>query len=384
MRTDSGYLPRTIFVEKGAEKAPLVRRILSNCRDIPRRTVSGRRELEALLAGGDDPVGEGKKVLYLARQNGSFVKPCPCTPGYIGCSYFIVNSVLNCPLDCTYCILQLYLGGRPLTAFYNLERLWSELDRLLAKTRGRPIRIGTGELSDSLALDHLTGAAGDFVSYFRARPGALFELKTKTAAIEGLLRAGPAANIVVSWSLNPQSVARRDEKGAAAVPARLEAAGEAVRRGFFVGFHFDPLVLFRCWEEAYGQLVDSLFRAVPAGRIRWISLGSLRFPPALKNIIEDRFPQSRLVHEELVPGRDGKLRYFKPQRLELYRKVAAMIRHYGGGDIPLYFCMEDPEVWEGVLKWRPRRKAEVELSLSPRSVGSKSVLGPSRIRGPSL
>jgi len=51
-----------------------------------------------------------------------------------------------------------------------------------------------------------------------------------------------------------------------------------------------------------------------------------------------------------------------------------MIRDSGGESVPLYFCMEDPEVWEGVLGWRPRRKAEVELSLSPRSVGSKSIL----------
>jgi len=374
MKKNTGYLPSTIFVEKGAESAPLVRRVLRNCRDVPRRTVSGRREVAERLAGGADPVAEGKKVLYLARQNGSFVKPCPCTPRYIGCSYFIVNSVLNCPLDCTYCILQLYLGGGPLTVFCNLERLWSEIDRLLGKTRGRPVRIGTGELSDSLALDHLTGASRELVSFFRARPGALFELKTKTAAVEGLFRSRPAENIVVSWSLNPHAVARKDERGAAPVRDRLEAAREAARRGFPVGFHFDPLVLFRGWEEAYGRLIDSLFRSVPARSIRWISLGSLRFPPALRGIMEARFPQSRLVHAELVPGRDGKLRYFKPLRLGLYRKMVEMIRNGGGADVPLYFCMEDSEVWERVLKWKPRRKAEVELSLSPRSVGSKSIL----------
>jgi len=144
------------------------------------------------------------------------------------------------------------------------------------------------------------------------------------------------------------------------------------RRGFGVGFHFDPLVLFPGWEEAYGRLIEALFRSVPAGRLRWLSLGSLRFPPPLKGIIERRFPTSRLIHAELLPGRDGKLRYFKPLRLELYRKVTAMIRDAGGKSVPLYFCMEDSEVWERVLKWRPRRKAEIELSLSPRSVDSKS------------
>ena len=373
MKKNPSFRPSTVFLEKGAEDTPMARRVLGNCPDIPRLTVSGRREVEERLAGGADPVGEGKQVLFLSRHKGAFVKPCPCTARYIGCSYFIINSVLNCPLDCTYCILQLYLGGGPLTVFYNLGRLWTEIDRLLAKTRGRPVRIGTGELSDSLALDHLTGASGELVSFFRQRPGAILELKTKTADIEGLLRLRPAENVVVSWSLNPDAVVDQDETGAPAVGARLEAAAEAARRGFPVGFHFDPLILFRGWEDGYGRLIQLLFQSVPARRIRWLSLGSLRFPAALKGIIEARFPESRLVHAELVPGRDGKLRYFKPLRLELYRKIVEMIRDGGGAGIPLYFCMEDSEVWERVLKWRPRRKAEVELSLSTRSVGSKSI-----------
>ncbi len=374
MKRIAGFLPKAIFIEKGVEKAPLARRVIKNSGDVPIVTVGGRREAAERAAGGGDPVGEGKQVIYLARQNGSFIKPCPCTPHYVGCNYFIINSVLNCPLDCTYCILQLYLGGGPLTVFCNREDLWTELDRLLRKNRGRPLRIGTGELSDSLALDHLTEASGELISYFRTRPGAVLELKTKTAAVEHVLRSRPAENVVVSWSLNPHALARSDERGAAPARDRLDAAGEVARRGFQVGFHFDPLVLFRGWEEAYGRLVDSLFRAVPARRIRWISLGSLRFPPALRGVIETRFPRSRLIYAELLPGRDGKLRYFKPLRLELYRRTVEMIRNGGGRDVPLYFCMEDQEVWERVLKWRPRRKAEVELSLSPRSVGSKSIL----------
>jgi spore photoproduct lyase len=372
MKRSPGFLPKSIFIEKPAAATPLVRTVLENCPDIPRRIVGDRRELCGILEDAEDPVGEGKKVLFLALQKGAFVKPCPCTPRYIGCGYFIINSVLNCPVDCTYCILQLYLRNRPLTVFANLDRLWLELDRLLGKTAGRSIRLGTGELADSLALDHLTETCAQFVSYFRSRPRALFELKTKMASIDGLLRCPPAENILVSWSLNPPAVVLSDESGAAPVNDRLEAAREAVRRGFPVGFHFDPLVLFPGWEEEYGRLVEALFRSVPASRIRWISLGSLRFPPALKGIIEERFPESRLIYAELFPGRDGKLRYFKPLRLELYRKMVETIRSCGGGDVPLYLCMEDSEVWERVLKWRPRRKAEVELSLSPRSVGSKS------------
>jgi spore photoproduct lyase len=69
----------------------------------------------------------------------------------------------------------------------------------------------------------------------------------------------------------------------------------------------------------------------------------------------------------MIPGRDGKLRYFKPLRLELYRRIVGLLQENGGERIPLYFCMEDGEVWKKILKKNPGRKDDVELALSPRA-----------------
>jgi spore photoproduct lyase len=91
-------------------------------------------------------------------------------------------------------------------------------------------------------------------------------------------------------------------------------------------------------------------------------------------MIEDRFPGSRIILGELVPGRDGKLRYFKPLRLELYRKIVDLLHENGGKRIPLYFCMEDSEVWRNFLKKNPERKDDLEFALSPRIKGSRSNL----------
>jgi spore photoproduct lyase len=239
-----------------------------------------------------------------------------------------------------------------------MEDLWRELDGFIRRRKGRFVRLGTGELADSLALDHLTLAGREFVSYFRGKPNAFFELKTKTANIDRILDCAPADNVVISWSLNSEKIGRQEEKGAPSVHERIEAARLISRRGFPVGFHFDPLILYPGWEEDYGQVIDELRAAVPISRIRWISLGSLRFPPALKPVIEKRFPRSKIIYGEMVPGRDGKLRYFKPLRLELYRKIVGFLTCSGGPQVPLYFCMEDAEVWGKVLNRSPRRKDE--------------------------
>jgi spore photoproduct lyase len=367
---------KKIYVERDAASFPLTKSILDRCRGVPVEFVRDGREIDEGLAASADPVAEGKKILWLARQKGAFVKPCPCTPHYLGCNYFIINAALNCPLDCSYCILQLYLASPVTTVYVNLEDMWKELDIFRRRRKGKFSRIGTGELSDSLALDPFTRTSGDLMSYFEAKGDALFELKTKTTHIAGILQRPPSENIVVAWSLNSAKIAREEECGAPDVGERVEAAGVVSKKGFPVAFHFDPLILYPGWEEGYAGIIEKLFRTVRPSRVRWISLGSLRFPPALKPVIEKRFPRSRIIYAEMIPGRDGKLRYFKPLRLDLYQRIVRLIGFFGGGGIPLYLCMEDAEVWRQVLNKKPGRKEEIELSLSPRSNASNRKEGP--------
>jgi spore photoproduct lyase len=107
-----------------------------------------------------------------------------------------------------------------------------------------------------------------------------------------------------------------------------------------------------------------LFNAVDPDQIAWISLGSLRFPPSLKTIIKERFPSTKIVFDELIKGKDGKLRYFKPLRLELYKRIINLIKNWGGEKIPLYFCMESKEIWQRALGWVPKGQESLQAYLS--------------------
>jgi len=166
------YSPEKVFIDSAALSYPLTGKILEKLPDVPAEVVPDATDLAAWPAMGPDPVGEGKKYLHLAVQKGGFVKPCPCTPGYIGCNYFIVNAGLNCPLDCSYCILQDYLAGPFVTVFVNLDDLWRQLDVFIARLRGGTCRIGTGELTDSLVLDPLTGLSGTSFPISGISPGS--------------------------------------------------------------------------------------------------------------------------------------------------------------------------------------------------------------------
>ena len=102
-----------------------------------------------------------------------------------------------------------------------------------------------------------------------------------------------------------------------------------------------------------------VFSALAPEDIAYMSMGSLRFAPALKKVVQERFPKNRLMSAELFPGADGKLRYFKPLRLEMYRKMLGWIQQYMARP-PLYLCMESPDIWHRVFGTAPRCNAEME------------------------
>ena len=328
-------------------------------------------EVENVLAANawleqfPDPLAQGKQSLFLTEFPGRFLEPCPCTKGYFRCGYWNLHPVVGCPIDCSYCILQEYLNSYPIQVYLNLDDLFAEVVSFRRAHPNRRIRLGTGELADSLALEPELGIARRLIAFFRQEKNFVFELKTKTDRIEIFSNLSASEKIVVSWSVNPADTARSEENSAAEISARLAAAQKLARRGWPVGFHFDPLL---DWpgENSYLALVDEIFRTVPASQIAWISLGSLRFASRLKPLLKERHRGSRIPGGELFPGRDGKLRYLRPLREKLYRSLVRRIREHNPR-VLVYLCMEPEPMWQELLGASPRLiRKELALPLSER------------------
>jgi spore photoproduct lyase len=201
---------------------------------------------------------------------------------------------------------------------------------------------------DSLALEHLIGLVPAVAGFFRQRPHLRLELKTKTAHISPLLEQDYSDIFIVSWSLNAEEICAREETGASALFERIMAARELIDRGYRVGFHFDPLIVFDGWQEGYRATVELLKKHIPPERVVWISIGSLRFMPRLKHIAQQACAHTTIYTGEFVSGLDGKMRYLQEIRLELYTQLVGWLRDYSP-DICLYFCMESPYVWKRIM-----------------------------------
>lgn len=299
-----------------------------------------------------EPLPRGKATVHLTREAGAFLKPCPCSPGAVRCGYWVFTPAFQCPYGCTYCFLRLYAPDAPLTLYANLGDAREELARAAQAWAG-PVRVGTGQFSDSLALDPWTGHSRWLLELVGRFPHVQLELKTKSDRVEGLLETRPPANAVAAWSVNPPARIAEDEPGTASLPARLAAAAQASRAGYRVAFHFDPVMVDEGWEEPYRELAGELFEAVDPGRVAWVSLGTLRFPPRFLERWGPELRGRRAFFGELVPGEDGKLRTFWPLRRAVYRTLAAALRRRAGPDLRVYLCMEPASMWSAGLGWTP-------------------------------
>jgi spore photoproduct lyase len=361
------YRPEEILVERGEEDSPLVRRARERLPDVPVRLVEGyARSVE----GGGGDFGRAKRRLFFTRQKGSFLEHCSAgTTGLVCCNYLTLVPITNCPMDCTYCFLQEYLANNPtLKVFTNVDAMLREVAAAVDRHPRRSFRIGTGALSDSLALDPIIGLSGDLVPFFAARRNVLLELKTKSDCVEELLRHDPRDRVVVSWSVSPLEIASAEEHGAASFEERLAAARRCEAAGYRLGFHFDPMIEYPGWEEGYRGAIDRIFSAADARRVAWVSVGGLRLTPRLRAIVRARFPESRVLTTEQVPCRDGKWRDFQPLRVKMYRALVGWIKE-AAPSVPVYLCMETREVWEKVFGRAPSGDREVAAGLTRPIVG---------------
>jgi spore photoproduct lyase len=352
---------RRAIVESDAEKYKLCTHILQKARGIP-----VKKSVAQTLKGKPDSLEMEKDAVRLVAYQGELLKPCPGTHRYLCCGYQVLSIGTNCPLDCAYCVLQAYFNQPYLRVFVNIEERIQEVGLLIDSHPHKVFRIGTGEFTDSLALDPIVEWSKVLIPFIQKHRNAVLEFKTKTTRVKTLLSVHPRDRIIVSWSLNSPYIASVEERGAPSIQKRLEAAKRCQTEGFALGFHFDPLIDHRNWKDSYRRTIELLDRYISPRRIAWVSLGCLRFMPLLKPIIRKRHPGSRVLRAEFILGVDGKMRYFKPVRIEMYRFMMEHLIQWHS-DCGLYLCMESDDVWEMSMGWSPKDSEGLSRYLDQRA-----------------
>lgn len=301
--------------------------------------------LDTIIRGLERDGVESKRVVILKEFKGRFFQKCPGSPGMICCNYLVMNTCFNCLYNCSYCFLNSYLNSYGIMQFTNTGVLREELNKFIqSSSREMVYRVGTGEFTDSLMFDEVTGIAPDLIAETAPHENIMLELKTKSRNIDHLLGIADKGNTVISWTLGPERNICLYEEGTATLAERLSAAVEAAGSGYSVAFHFDPIILYDGWKRDYETLLERLFGEVDPSIIPWISLGGFRYAPAFRDALKSGSPGQDLTLGEMFPGQDGKIRYFKPRRVEMYKFLLDHMARYTSQPF-IYLCMESSGVW---------------------------------------
>lgn len=279
----------------------------------------------------------------LRKRKTKFIEIFRTTPPKNVCPNFYVLAHANgCPFtpQCSYCYLKSsFWSQKGPVAFNNVDKIFREARRWIAKDGLESYVLNLGNLSDSLAFEKKRPFIAPFVELFRTdaeakgRPHcALLVTKGGMAECATLFKIKPCANIIISFSVNHPDAARRFEAGAAPAADRFRAAARLKKLGWRVRIRIDPMIK--------GYDYAAVLRQTRALRPERVTLGMLR---AERNLPR-RAPKG-LFSELVLPELKKDLaRYPLPLRLTYYRKAIKALK-----DIcPIALCEEHKTVWDAL------------------------------------
>ena len=254
----------------------------------------------------------------------------------------------GCPFDCSYCYLQGTFHGanRKKPRMKNEKDIMRYLKEFLAwaDNKGLITLLNTGEVADSLGVpayvEHFLELALPILKE-HPKHRILFLTKGGTQHIKVLEKIPKEYrnSFIVSFSLNPEVVFERFEKGTAHPRDRIQAAKEAQQMGFEVRIRIDPMIPVEGWILYYCELVREILDNVKPTRI---TLGTLRALVKTRIYAKDK-SWLRYVSEKSPWG----LRIEENLRIRMYELAIELLRELGfQGDIAL--CKETLPVWEAL------------------------------------
>ena len=370
------WKPKEIIINEKVKDDPVTQYVLEVCGDVPvkyvadarRKTIVGASEKlkgkESML----DMILAGKRVLYIGPPGNDIVDVFTMKDERTVCPHFdrVKLASNGCFYQCDWCYLKLtFRANFPFIRMYaDYEKIKRQLARKLNRSNDYVI-FNSGELADSLALDHLTRAGREFIPWFGKSGNGYLYMLTKSDNVDDILDLNHNGHTVIAWSMNNDAVSRKFEIGAPTFKRRLTAAKKVQEAGYPLRMRLDPIVPIDGWQGAYAETIKEIFSSVSPERV---TLGTLRFEngfynnirknwntrksllttgPELPRMMEDMQP---MFPPKMFPGskqpKSGKYSFTEEKRTEIFTFAVSEIRKYS--DCRIALCKESENVWHQV------------------------------------
>lgn len=361
------WRPREIIVNQKVRKDPVTEYFIQQCPHIPITYVETGiakhivQKSEILSGAGDsmlEKILAGKRVVYIAPAT-DVVDVFTMPDDRMVCPHFdrLKLASNGCFYQCDWCYLKLtYRAAFPfITVRAQYDQIKEQILKKLTQTNA-PMMFNSGELADSLSMEHLTRAGREFIPWFgNSDTGYLFML-TKSDNVDDILNLSHNEHTVIAWSMNNETVSKKFEIGAPPFNRRLEAARKVQMSGYPVRVRLDPIVPFDGWQNAYKETIEKIFSTISPDRI---TLGTLRFEEGFYKMRNSIFTSGTDLPDFLegmqpmfpaknFPGlkrpKSGKYSFSEEKRTEIFSFTIKEIRKYS--DCKIALCKESSSVWK--------------------------------------
>jgi spore photoproduct lyase len=368
MKHNNKWKPQEIIVNEKIADDPVTLKIFKKCPEVPIRYASSGSPgdivkastiLSSSNSGMLNKILAGKKVMYIAPAANDTVDEFTMPDDRMICPHFtrLKLGSNSCPFSCDWCYLKLtYRAQFPyITVRSEYPKIMKQIRKRTSKAKS-PVLLNSGELADSMALEHLTGAAKYFIPRIGRMENARLFMLTKAYRVNPLIKLKHQGNTIVAWSINAPEVTKRFELRTPSLKKRLIAARRVQEAGYPVRIRLDPIVPIPGWKKSYKKTVQEIFDQVSPERI---TLGTLRFEEGFYNIRNSIFTTGEdlprylnkmkpMFPPKIFPGsnkpKKGKYSFTDTKRIKIFDFVINEIQKCSSCDIAL--CKESAEVWD--------------------------------------
>ncbi len=274
------------------------------------------------------------------------------------CNLQTLDAVKNCGFACSYCSIQsFYTEGKIVFQKDFVEKL-----QKLKISGDKIYHIGTGQSSDSLMWGNKYGLLDALFEFADKYPNVILELKTKSDNISYLEDHRIPENVLVTWSLNTDTVIKAEEHLTASLQRRLAAARTTADRGALVGFHFHPMVHYKSWEKEYGDIFSAIQSRFSPDETALISIGTLTFIKPVIKVLRKQKIRSKILQMPMEDA-SGKLSYPLDIKRKMFTTLYDSFSQEWKEKVFFYMCMEEKSLWPDVFGYRYNTNEEFETAM---------------------
>ena len=304
------FIPKKVLFEPAALDYKLGKDLFNffNDKGIPIGFTRSHNRVTGI--SGDTP----QEVFLFAKQ--TLVVGVKRTKKLESCSpsaHYQLPIATSCPARCQYCYLQTTLGNKPYIRIYvNIDEILKNAEEYIKRRLPEITVFELSSTADPLSVEHFTGSVAKAIAFFGQQPHGRLRVATKFTNVDDLLDIVHNGHTRFRFSVNHDDIIKVYEHGTNSLEERIIAAKKMVNADYPIGFIIAPIFWEENWKEKYRELLSYLAKEFNTYNNLTFELITHRFTKRAKNVILNRFPNTKLdMEEENRSFRYGKFGYGK-------------------------------------------------------------------------